>query len=233
MEFKDILMKERKSKGYSQESLADLLGVSRQSISKWENGEAYPDFPKLLLLADTLECNLEYLCGRNDKAFIVPAPTSQPAAAKRTPVWMILVLVLLIPCLLIGTVTVTSLLGYRFILQPKEDLSTEPLSTQLPDTVTASAIRLSGSSKNGFTCSFVPSIVAKDLTYQLVFKSSADSKTFTATCENGLVTCRGNIGAGQYHSLFAIISNGTDSRTVLIAKDIHFNETGSGWAAAK
>lgn len=232
MEFKDILTKERKSKGYSQEALADLLGVSRQSVSKWETGEAYPDFPKLLLLADTLECDLEYLCGRGERNSAVSAPATQTAAPKRTSAWII-VLALLIPCLLIGTIVVTGLLGYSFILQPKEGILTETLSTQLPDTVSASAVRLSGSSTNGFTCSFIPSVVAEDLTYQLVFKSSTGSRTFIGSCENGLVTCSGDIGAGQYHSLFVVISDGTESRTVLIAKDIHFDETGSGWAAVE
>lgn len=38
MEFKEILALERKSKNLSQEKLAEMLDVSRQSISKWENG---------------------------------------------------------------------------------------------------------------------------------------------------------------------------------------------------
>ena len=234
MEFKDILTKERKSKGYSQEALADLLGVSRQSISKWENGEAYPDFQKLLLLSDTLECSLEYLCGRSDQSSAIATPTGQSTVSKRTLLWVI-ILGVLIPCLLIGAIVITSLLGCKFILQPAEDLPTVTLtpSTKLPDSISASAIRLNGSSTNGFTCSLVPSIVAEDLTYQLVFKNDIGIRTFSGTCNNGLVSCSGNIGSGQYHSLFLIISNGTDSRTTLIARDIHFNETGSGWTAAE
>ncbi|WP_370863357.1 helix-turn-helix transcriptional regulator, partial [uncultured Dubosiella sp.] len=33
----------RKKKGYSQEDVAERLGVSRQTISKWETGETIPD----------------------------------------------------------------------------------------------------------------------------------------------------------------------------------------------
>lgn len=38
MELKDKILKLRKTKGFSQQELADQLGVSRQSISKWELG---------------------------------------------------------------------------------------------------------------------------------------------------------------------------------------------------
>ena len=41
----------RKEKGYSQEELAEKLGVSRQAISKWECGEASPDTDNLIELA--------------------------------------------------------------------------------------------------------------------------------------------------------------------------------------
>ena len=38
----------RKDNNLSQEQLAEKLGVSRQSVSKWENGEAYPEMDKVL-----------------------------------------------------------------------------------------------------------------------------------------------------------------------------------------
>ena len=42
----------RKRKGITQEQLADELGVSRQAISKWETGEAFPEMDKLIALCD-------------------------------------------------------------------------------------------------------------------------------------------------------------------------------------
>lgn len=41
----------RKKNGLSQEALAESLGVSRQSVSKWETGEATPEVSKLLSLS--------------------------------------------------------------------------------------------------------------------------------------------------------------------------------------
>ena len=45
------LAKYRKKAGYSQEELADKLGVSRQAVSKWERGEASPDTENLIALS--------------------------------------------------------------------------------------------------------------------------------------------------------------------------------------
>ena len=51
----------RKQKGYSQEELASLLGVSRQSISKWETGESLPDINKLMSIAKVFDVTTDWL----------------------------------------------------------------------------------------------------------------------------------------------------------------------------
>ena len=52
----------RKTNGnMTQERLAERLGVSRQTVSKWESGEAYPEMPKLLDLCDFFRCKLDEL----------------------------------------------------------------------------------------------------------------------------------------------------------------------------
>lgn len=61
MRFCDKLPKLRKEKNLSQEQLADRLNVSRQAVSKWENGSSYPDMDKIMLLCDVLDCNLDEL----------------------------------------------------------------------------------------------------------------------------------------------------------------------------
>ena len=47
MSFKENLIYFRKSNKLSQEKLAEQVGVSRQSVSKWETGEAYPETPNI------------------------------------------------------------------------------------------------------------------------------------------------------------------------------------------
>ncbi|WP_223245826.1 helix-turn-helix domain-containing protein [Trueperella pyogenes] len=51
----------RKKRDITQEHLADLLGVSRQAVSKWENGDGYPEVEKLILLSRELRISLDSL----------------------------------------------------------------------------------------------------------------------------------------------------------------------------
>ena len=61
MSFRDNLQYLRTQRGMTQEQLAMLLGVSRQSISKWESEKAYPEMDKLLTICDLFGCTLDDL----------------------------------------------------------------------------------------------------------------------------------------------------------------------------
>ena len=61
MSFAGRLKISRKEKGYSQEALAEELEVSRQSITKWETGTAFPELKKLLQLSVKLDKDLDWL----------------------------------------------------------------------------------------------------------------------------------------------------------------------------
>ena len=61
MLFADKLQNLRKSKGLSQEELAEKCNVTRQSVSKWETGLGYPETEKLLILCEILDVDLDYL----------------------------------------------------------------------------------------------------------------------------------------------------------------------------
>ena len=61
MVFADKLQSLRKSKGLSQEELAEKCSVTRQSVSKWETGLGYPETEKLLILCEILDVDLDYL----------------------------------------------------------------------------------------------------------------------------------------------------------------------------
>lgn len=64
MTFGNRLYELRKSSGLSQEELAELLDVSRQSISKWESDKGYPEMTRLIFLSDYFQVSLDYLmCG--------------------------------------------------------------------------------------------------------------------------------------------------------------------------
>jgi transcriptional regulator with XRE-family HTH domain len=61
MTFGTKLSKLRKDHNYTQEQLAGILGVSRQSISKWESDVAYPETEKLIKLGKLFGCSMDYL----------------------------------------------------------------------------------------------------------------------------------------------------------------------------
>ena len=61
MSFSENLKQLRKKHHLSQEELAELLDVSRQAVSKWEQGQGYPEVEKLLLLSSKLNISLDAL----------------------------------------------------------------------------------------------------------------------------------------------------------------------------
>ena len=65
MKFGDNLRNLRKSKKISQEALAEKVKVSRQSVSKWETGEAYPEMNNILELCKIFHCTLNDLVNDN------------------------------------------------------------------------------------------------------------------------------------------------------------------------
>ena len=66
MDLGNKLLELRKKKGISQEEAADILGVSRQTVSKWETGLSTPEFDKIKSIADLYEISInELVTGRN------------------------------------------------------------------------------------------------------------------------------------------------------------------------
>ena len=55
------IVKLRKEQNLTQEQFADLLKVSRQSVSKWELDSTYPDTEKLIRISKIFNCSLDYL----------------------------------------------------------------------------------------------------------------------------------------------------------------------------
>lgn len=67
MNLAENLKKIRKDNNLSQEQLAEQLGVSRQSVSKWESGQAYPEMDKVLQMAKMFNLNIDDLLNQDIK----------------------------------------------------------------------------------------------------------------------------------------------------------------------
>ena len=61
MNMADRIQSLRKSKGFSQEELADKVGVSRQAVSKWESEQSTPDIEKIIVMSELFEVTTDYI----------------------------------------------------------------------------------------------------------------------------------------------------------------------------
>lgn len=61
MTIEERIQELRKIKGLSQEQLADILGVSRQAVSKWESGQSLPEIEKLITMSELFEVTVDYM----------------------------------------------------------------------------------------------------------------------------------------------------------------------------
>ena len=57
----------RKKKGFTQEQMAEILEVSRQSVSRWEIDAAFPETEKLIKLSRLLECSVDFLLNESER----------------------------------------------------------------------------------------------------------------------------------------------------------------------
>lgn len=80
------LQKLRKDHNYTQEELADIMNVSRQSVSKWESDAAFPETEKLLALSKLYHCTIDYLLNadNNDAPDHANSPSEQTGVRAAT-----------------------------------------------------------------------------------------------------------------------------------------------------
>lgn len=71
-EFESVFKRLRTSCGLTQNDMADRLGVSKSTISMYENGNREPDFETLERIADFFNVDIDYLLGRTDKTSLLP-----------------------------------------------------------------------------------------------------------------------------------------------------------------
>lgn len=106
MDLSKRLMELRMKNGLTQGQVADAVGVSRQSISKWELGEAVPGTEKMKKLGELYGLSVDALLGDDP---IVPesregrqAPASVPAKSRRGVIALLLIIAILTMAMVIG-----------------------------------------------------------------------------------------------------------------------------------
>lgn len=82
----DKIMCLRKQRGWSQEELANKVGVSRQSVSKWESEQAVPEMDKIVVLSEIFNVSTDYLLKEDMKEDCNERTTSREVVYKAPPV---------------------------------------------------------------------------------------------------------------------------------------------------
>ena len=208
MEFKECLCQIRKTKGMSQEKLAEKVGVSRQAVSKWETGEAQPDLTKVIALADALDVSIDELCGRKIEKPLenveeqVPGNQKLPGKIK---------LLSFIVALCIGILAV-------FFL-------TRVTTTPLPQTVSVEQMSFV-TTDGGLRCEIIPSVCSEAYVYQISFTGSVtENRTFDLEYANGLCSQTVSLPENDHYIATLLISNGVEEKVVPLATYLEFSSS--------
>ena len=82
MTYSEKIVKLRKANGYSQETFAKLVGVSRQAVYKWEAGQSYPEAQKLIEIKKLFGIKIDDLLDDSYEVVIEKKPTKKKKAEK-------------------------------------------------------------------------------------------------------------------------------------------------------
>lgn len=213
MLFHEKLIQRRREKGMTQEDLAERLSVSRQTVSKWENGECMPDADKFIRLADILEISLDELVGREAEPSVRPAP-EQPKPGKK----LRRLLAAAAACLIIGA-GCFCLGRYAF---PKAVPAEPGQIAALPETLTVRSFSMSGKEAR-FTAN--ATVDGTAYLYRSDFPDLAPVE-LPAVYEDGVYTV-GNIPSGTYERMVLVLTADGLERSALVVEGLVIDAEGS------
>ncbi len=85
MTYSEKIVKLRKANGYSQETFAKLVGVSRQAVYKWEAGQSYPEAEKLIEIKKLFGIKIDDLLDDSYEVVIEKKPTKKKEKKAEKP----------------------------------------------------------------------------------------------------------------------------------------------------
>lgn len=213
MSFHEKLLKYRKLRGFTQEEFAEKMEVSRQSISKWENGEAIPDLTKVMKMADVLDVGLDELCGR-EMAHKIEANQNIKAEqdiklelkAGSFFNFVIPIVITIIIAVFFG------IGGYCLGSKVTKDSGVY----ELPSNMAITGVNFD-LNQYVLSCSFVPENYSEELEYTIIVKnlSTGEQEYFTPIFENGIGCVEMRPGNGDFQIILQI-SNGKEEKNIII-----------------
>ena len=119
--FSNKLTELRKKKGYSQEELAEKLGLSRQAISKWERGESSPDMENIVQLTKIYDLSFDELLSTSEyKVDIDTVNKEKEIVIKYVEVvkkeyfnwWSLIAVVVALFCPIVGVALIPAIIAF-------------------------------------------------------------------------------------------------------------------------
>ena len=93
MDMAERLQALRKKANYSQEQVSDMLGISRQAISKWESGQGKPEIENIIKLVDIYNVSADYiLLGQEKNTVVEPTKKREWNHTTRTVIGIIAII---------------------------------------------------------------------------------------------------------------------------------------------
>lgn len=213
MTFSNNLIKYRKIKGYTQDDLAEKMGVSRQSVSKWENGESMPEVSKIVKIADYLEVSMDELFGREKivktEQNVVSMQDVKSGFKPNTILFMIICVFFL---------SLGGIVGYGI----GSDKGNEKVVSGL-ENVEITGFGFGPNEWGGMNVEFVPSSYSQDCKYTILAKGQYDKYYDTqwkVSFSDGI--CRSNLGTidGVLYKIILKIEQGEETRFITLAENV-------------
>lgn len=215
MSFCENLIQTRKLRGMTQEELAEKLDISRQAVSKWENGESVPDMDKLIRLGDVLGVSLDELTGKAS-ASAPQAPISAKKAGGRPTIAVLLCLLAAVCGFVLGG-----------LLHPfgGHDAPAEQ-ADRLPAQLTADHVEIYRDGNGATRVSFVTNVTLDGMLYFSRGDGRTASISAKAKWSDGGYHVEMKTPSGDYATLTFVVEQGGVERSVLLASNITFDRDG-------
>lgn len=187
MEFYEKLSAARKAKSFSQEDLASQMDISRQAVSKWENGTAQPEMSNIIKLCEVLEITPNELFGYETVPAEKPKKPESPETKRIRTV--IIIFVTAVAALL-------NLAVIKAIFHEPAEPNTEYIISEFKASSFSWDFIQNIGSNQQLAVSFSPSVSGSDCVFSIAL--SYDGKTFSVPSDYESGICSSTIAIPYY-----------------------------------
>ena len=221
MKFNEQLTLLRKERNISQEALGEKLGVSRQAISKWENGATQPEMSNIEKLCELFDVSPNTLFGYEEKSkSVVISPTESSSEKIKTKNFLLFILLIIV--LIIGICSGWFL--HTIINPPVESAETIASFNITGCRFDTSTTKPFGPGKY-IRFVFTPTLSGKDYSYTVITENEYNiQNTYTPTEENGIFETDILFSYGSTAFISIQCSNGKDSKTLTVVEVTYVSE---------